>query len=264
MKTTIKNIFIAFFVLLLFVFILSKVFGLRIIASKVYFGSQPSYMGAHVAVDATAAFQNSGIYVNKGDKLFIKPYGRIHIAMDHTNNLIRSVKGILVRNTNGKEFNEEQKRRFPAQELAPDLFFYRDWCGPEGEKTYSDLLEDCKLRKEVGWGALLLTIFPEDVSSSKDPFEVLKDYKMKISDLIEIPSEMTYECKKDGYLTFIINEAVISSFSNSKESKLYYETLKQSSEDMKNHPNHKIPLESIPLLWFADNNGTFRLTITEK
>jgi len=91
--------------LLLAMFYLSvKVFGLRIVAGQLYLGQTDQTLGAHVTVDATAGFQNSGIQLRKGQRIILRPEGRIHTAMDHANNLTRAVKGIIVHNTPEKQF----------------------------------------------------------------------------------------------------------------------------------------------------------------
>lgn len=237
-----------------------KLFGLRIVAGQVYLGPAVTMLGEHATVDATAGFQNSGIKLRKGQKIILQPEGRIHIAMDHANNLTQAVKGIIVHNTPRKAFPEATKRRYPLPSLDQSVVFYRDWCGPEGEATYSDLLEDCKLRKELGWGALLAVILPNQVSARADPYEVLRSNGLSVLDLMPIPSGTTIVAERDGWLTFIINEAVISPASPSQDSQLYYEGLKRTAESLSGDPRHRIPLQSIPLIWFADNNGAFRIT----
>lgn len=249
--------------ILVLILILNKWFGLRIDGGKLYFGTPITNLGAHVTVDATAGFQNSGIYVHKGDKIQLKPEGRIHIAMDHANNLAKTVKGILINYTDGKKFSDEQKKRYPKQTLDPSFVFYRDWCGPEGDPAKSDLIEECKLRKDLSWGCLLGVIIPsENISAKADPFEVLASNKLTPNDLFPIKNFESITATTDGYLVFIINEAIISPSSSSTDSKEFYETLKKSQQELINDPIHQIPLTSIPLIWYADNNGAFRITVT--
>jgi len=145
--------------------------------------------------------------------------------------------------------------------LDESIIFYRDWTGPEGEAVYSDLLEDCKLRKELNWGALLAVILPAQASARADPYEILKNSGLSSSDLIPISAETPLTVERDGWLTFIINEAVISPNSPSRDSQLYYDALKRTAESLTGDPRHRIPLQSIPLIWFADNNGAFRVTV---
>jgi hypothetical protein len=248
--------------LVISLFIAFQYFGLRIVAGQIYLGSAPPTVGAQATVDATAGFQNSGIKLRKGQKIVLRPEGRIHIAMDHANNLTQAVKGIIVNNTPEKGFSDHLRERYPLPSLDESSVFYRDWSGPEGEATYSDLLEDCKLRKELGWGALLAVVLPNQVSARADPYDVLKSNGLSSLDLIPVPSETTIIAERDGWLTFIINEAVISPASPSKDSQIYYGTLKRTAESLTGDPRHRIPLQSIPLIWFADNNGAFRVAAT--
>ena len=239
-----------------------KVFGLRIVAGQLYLGPMDQTFGAHVTVDATAGFQNSGIQLHKGQRIILRPEGRIHTAMDHANNLTRAVKGIIVHNTSEKQFPPSLVKRYDMPPLDESIVFYRDWTGSEGEAVYSDLLEDCKLRKELNWGALLAVIIPAQVSARADPYEILKNSGLSSSDLVPIPAETAITAERDGWLTFIINEAVISPHSPSRDSQLYYDSLKRTAESLTGDPRHRIPLQSIPLIWFADNNGAFRVRVT--
>jgi hypothetical protein len=238
-----------------------KLMGVRIVAGKMYVGSNPPVLGAHATVDATAGFQNSGIRLRKGDIVVMRPEGRVHIAMDHANNLATAVKGLIVNKASGHAFSELLKRRYPLPQFDESLVFYRDWNGPEGENTQSDMLEDCKLRKDLGWGALLVVVLPCQPSAREDPFEVLKSCNLSPVDLVGVPAETRLTAEREGWLSFIINEAIMSPLSPSAESQAYYRTLKEAADTIADD-RHKIPLRSIPLTWFADNNGAFRVTVS--
>lgn len=103
---------------------------------------------------------------------------------------------------------------------------------------------------------------PNQASAREDPYEVLKANGLSVHDLHPLPSEQGIEADRDGWLTFIINEAVISPSSPSQDAQLYYNTLKQAADTLHDNPRHRIPLASIPLVWFADNNGAFRVTVS--
>lgn len=239
-----------------------KLFNLRVVAGQVYLGGQRPVLGAHVTVDATAGFQHVGIYIKKGEKLKLNPEGRIHIAMDHAHNLATVVKGILINNTEGKDFADDIKKRYPNPPLDGSIVFYRDWCGPEGETPFSDLLEECKLRKEHPWGALMVVVLPSEVSARADPLEVLKSNKLTPQSLTLVKGETEFVADRDGWLTFIINEAILSPHSTSEDSKKYYESLKAIAGTLTGDPRQRITLRSIPLIWYADNNGAFRIVVT--
>jgi hypothetical protein len=269
-RTQSKNTFLAAaLALLVFVSLLLglvalcvKLLGLRIIAGQIYLGPPVAALGAHATVDATAGFQNSGIKVFKGQRISLRPEGRIHTAMDHANNLTKAVKGIIVHDTLGKVFPQQLVDRYPLPSLDESSVFYRDWCGPEGEAIYSDLLEDCKLRRDLNWGALLVSVMPTEVSARSDPFDALKSNGLTTLNLTPVSGETTIVAERDGWLTFIINEAIISPLSPSQDSQLYYAALKRTAQSLTGDPRHRIPLQSIPLIWFADNNGAFRVTVT--
>jgi hypothetical protein len=107
----------------------------------------------------------------------------------------------------------------------------------------------------------LAVVLETPPSARTDPWEVLKSNKLTAFDLIPVPGEATLIAEREGWLVFIINEAVVSPASPSRDSQLYYETLKLKAEELEKDSRHRIPLQSIPLLWFADNNGAFRVTI---
>jgi hypothetical protein len=46
--------------------------------------------------------------------------------------------------------------------------FYRDWAGPEGEDVHGDILEECKLRKDLGFGALMAVILAHEPSARRE------------------------------------------------------------------------------------------------
>src|SRR5205085_1324577 len=159
-------------------------------------------------VDAIAAFQTSEVWISQGEEVVLRPEGRVHLAMDHANNLTNAVKGLLVQK-DAEAFPDHLRHRYPLPVLDSEAVFYRDWSGPAGEQTVSDLLEETKLRKDLPWGALLAVVFPEEVSARSDPFEVLQGYSLGPQDLIPVPAETHFKASRNGYLTFVINEAIM-------------------------------------------------------
>ena len=234
------------------------ILNVRIVAGKLFLGS--SVARSEAIVDAVAAFQTSKTWLAKGEEVILMPEGRVHIAMDHANNLTAAVKGLIVQQSS-KLLPTLLRDRYPSPELNEDLVFYRDWSGPAGEQVFSDLLEETKLRKDIPWGALLAAVLPRPVSARSDPLEVLEGFSMGPQDLVPIPGETRLKASRDGFLTFIINEAILSPHSNSSDSRRYYEILKAASTSLTNDVRHQIPIQSIPLIWYADNNGSFRILI---
>ncbi|WP_375501751.1 hypothetical protein [uncultured Nostoc sp.] len=63
-------------------------------------------------------------------------------------------------------------------------------------------------------------------------------------------------------MTFIINDAVISPLSEVDASKEYFEALVRASDKLASNDGlYKIPQESIPLIWYSDNVGAFRIIV---
>lgn len=230
---------------------------------QIYLGEDVE-LGAHATVDAIAAFQTSGVRVKKGEVLRLTPDGRVTVAIDHQIHLAEVVKGLIVQRSPPARWPPFIRRRYPEVKLTESNVFYRDWVGPEGENTPGDILEECKLREDLGWGALMFIILPREPSAREDPFEVLKAANASADDLVPLPHAMTVTASSDGWLAFIINEAVMSPSSPSNDSRMFYGILKKASEQLVSDPRHQIPLRSIPLLWYADNAGAFRVVIEVK
>ena len=190
----------------------------RIIGGDVYYGA--AELGAHVTVDATAGFQDSGIRLDKGDVIQLRPQGRVHVALEHATNLANNAKSIIV-HSNVTDFHEDIMDFYPKPRYDDDVIFYRHWIGPSGENTSSDILEEAKLKIASPWGALLAAVVDRPISPSADPFEILEANGLKPYDLIDIPGPVDFEAHRSGVLAFIINEAVLSPRSPSEDSRQY-------------------------------------------
>lgn len=218
-------------------------------------------LGAHVTVDSTTGFQNSGVFLPKGRKVLLEPEGRIHVASDHIYNLARSIKPLLLKGLPNRPWSEAIRQRYPLPHFDENNVFYRDWFGPEGESHHSDILEECKLRKELNWGTLLAVVMPNEVSSLTDPFEALRTNGLDVGHLVHVPGKRELTADRDGWLVFIINDAVISPYSPSQDSRDYYDALRKTAEDLSGDTRHKIHLRSVPLVWYSDNVGAFRVIV---
>jgi hypothetical protein len=239
-------------------FLAVKYLNFNVVEGHINMGG-PHELGAHATVDAIAAFQTSGVQVKKGQKVRLTPDGRVSVATDHQVHLAQAVKGFIVQRTPTKRWPASVLKRYPEVPLTESNVFYRDWVGPEGEDVTSDILDECKLRKDLGWGALMFIILPQEPSARSDPFEVLAGARLTPDDLVPLPHAMTITATRDGWLAFIINEAILSPLSPSEDSKLFYSILKNASEELADDVRHRIPLRSIPLIWYADNAGAFRV-----
>ncbi|MEH2087027.1 hypothetical protein [Nostoc sp.] len=255
------------FILMSLLFISTRFFGLRILAGQIFLDPNYQSLGAHVTVDATAGFQNSGIFLKTGQKISLFPEGRIHLASEQIYDFAKSVKPLIV---NDKElanrWSAQIKQRYQSKPSDKNVF-YRDWVGPEGDSEASDILEDCKLQKDMPWGRLLAIIIPgKDFSkipkdfTQSDPFEVLNDNQLKSSQLFSVTNNTEFTADQDGWLTFIVNEAVISQYSPSENAKDYYKALQRAYPDLSDG-RKKMHLGSLPLVFFSDNAGAFRITV---
>jgi hypothetical protein len=239
-------------------FVAVKYLNFSVIGGQVYLGGTRE-LGAHATVDAIAAFQTSGVQLKKGQKIRLTPDGRVSVATDHQLHLAQAVKGFIVQRTPAKRWPASVRKRYPEVALTESNVFYRDWVGPEGEDVTSDILDECKIRKDLGWGALMFVTLPQEPSARTDPYEVLAGANLTPSDLIPLPHAMTITVTREGWLAFIIDEAVLSPLSPSADSRLFYSVLKKASQELSGDVRHQIPLRSIPLIWYADNAGAFRV-----
>lgn len=211
-----------------------------------------------IIVDATAGFQNSYIRVKKGQKITLEPEGRINLAFNQISNRSKSIKPLIINNAPSGTFAPEIIQRYPLT-IVDEVHFNRHWITPEGESTQSDFLDECKLRPGLNWGTLLAVILPQDVSSQADPFQVLNNQGINNMQLLHVNRKRNIEVQQNGWLTFIINEAVLSPYSSSNKSKIYYNSLKTAEQKLSSNARHNIG--SIPLVWFSDNLGSFRVRV---
>jgi hypothetical protein len=194
--------------------------------------------------------------------LRLKPEGRIHVAGNQAYNFAEAAKPFIVQYTPGRQWSDVIKRRYPNPVLDETTVFYRDWVGPEGDAYESDMLNECKLRKDLNWGALLAVVMPAPVDSRSDPFEVLKAQGVAAAELTLVSGEQEFVASRGGWLTFIVNDAVLSPEAPTVDSRDFYEALRQAAADLSARNRHRIPLQNLPLIWYADNLGAFRVTIT--
>lgn len=59
--------------------------------------SESKKLIARVMVESTAGFQNSGIYLKKGEKVILEPDGRVHLALRQVYTFTGSVRPIIER-----------------------------------------------------------------------------------------------------------------------------------------------------------------------
>ncbi|MUG93228.1 hypothetical protein F7734_12630 [Scytonema sp. UIC 10036] len=104
-------------------------------------------------------------------------------------------------------------------------------------------------------------------SELSDPFVVLKESGLTLNDLTLISHKTEIPIQEDGWLAFIVNEAVISGHPLASDtSKKYYSAIQRSAQElgMSRNGNHIVNLNAVPLTFFYDNVGSFRVRTTIK
>jgi hypothetical protein len=165
---------------------------------------------------------------------------------------------------------------FQKKAVDKDVF-RRDWIGPDGEEISSPELDSCLLvparSGQPRWGQLLAQVMKKPVSARTDPFQALAINVLKPEDLqfVSERNHITLEAAQDGFLTFIINEAVFADPSNYKpesypqpeDCKRGYEALFNASKNLtkQGNKNYTIRPGSIPLVWYSDNIGSFQVIV---
>ena len=107
-----------------------------------------------------------------------------------------------------------------------------------------------------------MVVLPIQVAATADPLEVLQANGISATEFVDIPGKKEIVAPRDGWLTFIVNDVVVSPYSASQDGKDFYDALKRASEDLSKENRHRIPLQSLPLVFFSDNLGSFRITVT--
>ena len=126
---------------------------------------------------------------------------------------------------------------------------------------------------QARWGQLLAQVMKKPGSARSDPFQALANNGLKPEDLklVSEKNHLTLEAPHDGFLTFIINEAVFANPLNYKPEsypqpgncKRGYEALDAASSDLRDQDqkNYVIHQGSIPLVWYSDNIGSFQVIV---
>src|SRR5207237_3803560 len=86
------TVVVAFTVSISVLYVAIHSFGFRIKEGKVYLGVYESPLAALVVVYATTGWQNSGLKLQKGEKVRLEPSGRVHLAANQTYNLAQLLK----------------------------------------------------------------------------------------------------------------------------------------------------------------------------
>ncbi len=232
-----------------------------------------------VIVDSTAGWQDSGIELKQNDTVHIEVSGRIHLAIRQIIHLAEFAKPLMLENMKDDDLKkvpglsvEQLRHDYPRPVVLDSLkTFYRQWIGPEGEESKaasSDMLDRCRIFPNEAWGKLFVTVFPKEfiISARRDPVAVMNEATqtraLELKNVSDVISDNILQFHTPGKLAFIINEAVISPYSPPKypECEQYYKALFTQAKQRKDD-KHKIDPDSIPLIWFADNVGSFSVKV---
>lgn len=259
---------VATIILFLVLFLAIKMLGLTVKDGKWSIG-QKVEQKTPVIVSSTTGWQDSGIEIKEvGAKLSFRASGRICMAVSHLDTLTSIIKPYVANQLNSEEKKiwGDQKvfERYPT---PPDFtgdknIFYRNWIGPEGEVHESDLFPNCKLDNRFKAGELLGVILPNNFSDQDDPLKVLNlNPNVEVFSVMQHNNdENLYTTKTTGKLAFVVNEVVLSPFSQEERAKKSYEILRRlDSTDER----HKLKTNLIPLVYFSDNIGSFRVIVKE-
>lgn len=204
-------------------------------------------------IDAMAGWHVSSFAVKPGDRVRIRANGRIHLATNHIYNQAQFVK-MLVRG-----------HRRPLAP-GPEVFFYREWIGPEGEEDHTDELDECRIKPDHRWGALLFAVAKVQTPNPdrRDPLRFVKENGLNDGDIRPVVPSLSPDpilIEREGLLSFIVNEAVLSPESPSPACRGFYEAVKSQGDQMRKDDYHRIPVRSIPLICFANNTGFFDIQV---
>lgn len=250
------------------------------------------YAISQITIESNSGFQNSGIYLRAGEKVVLDPDGRINLAMLQTSAYTRLAKAIIAYNlpdtkdyldykkTYLKTFISQPSSEASSQEsmnnfaylskLTGGEVFRRDWLGVDGEKIDSRDLNACLLfqgnsTQTGNWGMLLAQVMANPGSAISDPFEVLQENSVATSELVPITGQdFAFEAPRDGWLTFIVNDAVLSSDGTPERQPCvdYRQALRKASDSMKfQGDTFRVSDRSIPLTWYSDNLGAFHVIV---
>lgn len=263
MGRLVLTVIVASVVCIIVLYVSTRFFGLKIKDGKLYLGVYEASLAGTIVVDATTGWQNSGIKLQKGQRVRLEPSGRIHLAANQLHNLAAVLKPIILEGSPERNWSEKMRERYPPTKFGETNVFYRDWIGPDGEDTPSDMLDGIKIRPDQKWGALLAVVLPSPVSDRSDPLRVLAESDIKLYEIIPVTGPVEVNATRDGWLTFIVNDAVVSPVSESEDSRDFYRALILMKQKLEHDARHQIREASIPLIWFSDNAGTFRVTVSQ-
>lgn len=250
------------------------------IQPKIQFDSRyPRYIQNRMCiVNPSLGWQGFGIRVQGGESYKVSVEGRVHTGLAQIANQMKYAKYMLVHDAdrNSELYKTFKTAEYPNPYLDTTFkqaIFRRNWCDINGQDVKDVMLDPAKLYPKGKYGTLLWGVFKANVSDLQnietlDPYEAVP--YSAISPLINpfnpITSIINIPPGADGYLYFIVNDVIASDNKSAQQrSNEVFTSLKRSSLHLKEaFPNEEkmIPEETIPLYFYADNLGSYILTLT--
>ncbi|MEI6682863.1 MAG: hypothetical protein WCO44_09565 [Bacteroidota bacterium] len=265
------SVLLSTFATLFALYLFSNKLDIKIKNNKIIFGSSyPKYFQKNVIViEPTFGWQNCGIFVRRNDKITINVEGRVHCGSTHINNLILYAKRLMIQYCPKNSSLNFYKNEFDTVALNKNIFFRRNWTGPEGDCVSDHVLNPSLLKDNSNYGTLLMGIIPESEKTisntidKEDPFLVMKDYHMEFSKLFEIKDNTCIDINENGWLVFCVNDAVVSKVFPEQRPRSYelYEALQMVTTKLKSDL-HILNESNFPLLFYSDNLGRYNVSIT--
>jgi|JI10StandDraft_1071094.scaffolds.fasta_scaffold68928_3 hypothetical protein len=166
-----------------------------------------------VWVPAVGGWQLSLNRFRAGDRLCLEPRGLAAVAAPDVLNLGGALRGLLVKHAAAGGPLAQLRRSVPAPVLTDANRFRFGWVGPEGGPGADPVLDGCRLRPDVDWGALLGTELTDLGYSDlplRDPVAVLAEDRRAVDDLRVLGARREWVMTADGHLAFVINDAVVT------------------------------------------------------
>lgn len=202
------------------------------------------------------------ISIEAGEEVCLSPRGRVHTGVNQVVNFSQIAQQLMCTKwqneaTYPKELCERAMQSGDLK-LTWSNRFSRQWAGPDGDETPNRFLQSCKLRPDLNWAALLMTVLPKGVAETaverRDPIAIVKENSVEI---VPLPIRRTFKAEQDGVLAFIVNDAVMSPDGDCLD---MYNALNSYSKN-NNDDLHFLPASAIPLIWYNDNVGMFSVLV---
>lgn len=216
-------------------------------------------------VRADAGWQVSRELYRTGERLCVEVGGRVNVAKHEAHHLIEIGPALMTHfaDPDSALWRSRVGRTPDFSKIEP---FRVSTTGPQGVLgVEDDLLGPCILRPQSGWGALLVVQLPElgfDDYDARDPLRVLiADANLERKEIEAIGARRELTMERSGRLAFIVNDYVLSDLSRVATCKEGFRALRNAASELAQDPEHQIDVDAIPLFWYADNEGEFRVRI---